>query len=66
MTTKIWTKPQTQKLIRALRKEGYTVSKSPSGAYACYIFGNRVFTALPGSCGTYLVTYDDRLIQEAA
>ena len=60
MTSKIWTKPQTQGFIRRLRAAGYTVTKTLTGKYSCIVDGKEVFGALPG-VGTYLVRYDERI-----
>ena len=36
MTTKVWTKKVTQKVIKDLRKGGYKVRKEDFGAFATY------------------------------
>lgn len=59
MTSRIWTKKQTQATIKSLRAAGYTVLKSDSG-YTCEIDGLQVFCAMIGSHG-YLVRYNAEL-----
>lgn len=61
MTSRIWTKPQTQEAIKALRNAGLTVDKVGSG-YECKVNNNTVFKAMVGSRG-YLVRYDQNLFQ---
>lgn len=60
MTTKIWTKPQTQGFIKRLRAAGYNVTKTSTGKYSSIVDGKEVFAALPG-VGTYLVRFDERV-----
>jgi hypothetical protein len=62
--TKVFSKQQTQQVIRDMRKAGYTVEKDARGAYTCEFEGDKVFTALPGHRG-YLVTYSDKLLTAA-
>jgi hypothetical protein len=64
MTTKIWTKPQTQVSIKQLRGAGYTVNKTPQGYEARDAEGKVVFRALNGSRG-YIVTHDEGLFHYA-
>jgi hypothetical protein len=59
MTTRIWTKPQTQETIKALRSAGYTVTKN-NGKYETIINGITIFRAMVGS-NSYLVTYKEDL-----
>lgn len=59
MTTRIWTKKQTQETIKALRAAGYDVIKS-GGTYECVIDGRVIFRAMIGT-GSYLITYADGL-----
>ena len=67
MTTRIWTKTETQTTIRALRHAGYHVRK-----HYGYIYmtdekdadGQCVFTAMLGRRG-YLVRYNPDLFQAA-
>lgn len=67
MTTKLFTKPQLQQVLRDLRKAGYTVTLE-NGKYEVFIDGGvndtPVLVALNGSRG-YLVRYDARLLTEA-
>lgn len=65
MTTKLFTKPQTQQVIKDLRSAGYEVTKDKFGKYDCQTdSGKKLFVAMPGSRG-YLVRYDSQLLQEA-
>lgn len=71
MTVKIWSKPVTQKIIRALRKEGYTVHKG-NGMYTVLDEdtggtwkgndGKPIFRAM-NMGSSYMVTYDPYLFQ---
>lgn len=61
MTTKIWTKPQTQAAIRALRAAGYKEQKLDAGYVVRTPNPEReVFRAMRGIRG-YLVRYQDGL-----
>lgn len=53
MVSKIWTKPQTQQTIKALRNAGCIVTKLDAG-YECYIKNELVFKAMIGSRGYLL------------
>lgn len=55
MTSRIWTKTQTQSTIKALRGAGYTVAKLGAG-YECIANNELIFKAMIGSNG-YLVRY---------
>ena len=59
MKTKIWSKSQTQSVIKALRNAGLTVNKTHSG-YESSVGKTVVFRALIGSQG-YLVSHDENL-----
>jgi phosphopantothenoylcysteine synthetase/decarboxylase len=63
MTTRIWTKPQTQETLKALRQYGYTVNKTPQGYSVTNPKDNDniVMTCLNGH-RNYLVTYTEGLI----
>lgn len=65
--TQLFSKSQTQRVLRDLRREGYTVKKE-GGIYNVYISNlpgdRRVFTAMPGTRG-YLVRYDPALLTPA-
>ncbi len=63
MTTKLFSKKQTQQVVKDLRHAGYNVKRIPSG-YACVFEKEVIFKAMIGSRG-YLVRYNDRLLQEA-
>lgn len=60
MTSRIWTKPQTQGFMKRLRAAGYVITKSHTGKYSAIVDGKEVFAALPG-VGTYLVRFDERI-----
>lgn len=69
MTSKVWSKKQTQKTIRALRNAGYDVVKQSDGHYKCDIKNDKgktvhIFTALIGHNG-YLVRYHPDLFSES-
>lgn len=64
MTTKLFSKPQTQQVIKNLRRSGYIVEKTPSGIYECKLFNELLFAAMPGTRG-YLVRYDPQLLTAA-
>ena len=64
MTTRMWTKPRTQELIKELRHAGWTIEKR-NGIYKIinnetddpWVMDNKpLFTAMPGTRG-YLVRY---------
>lgn len=59
MTSRVWSKPVTQDIIKQLRNAGLVVDKLSSG-YECKINGHLVFKAMIGSQG-YLVRYDEKL-----
>ena len=59
MTSRIWTKAQTQSTIKAMRDAGYTVNKINSG-YECIINGETILKAMIGNNG-YLVRYANDL-----
>lgn len=69
MTTRVWTKNETQGTIKALRKEGYVVEKKSEGHYICMfeIDGKlqNIFEALAnyGHVTGYLVRYNSRLFR---
>lgn len=66
MTTKIFSKPQLQQVLRDLRKAGYTVIKG-HGMYKVFVYeesGDAVLEAMPGTRG-YLVRYEPQLFTEA-
>ena len=69
MTTRIWTKPETQSTIKQLRQAGYNVGKV-SGMYKVLHDngdvwndddGVALFTAMPGN-GSYLVKFSPELM----
>jgi hypothetical protein len=62
MTTRIWTKQQTQQTIKALRNAGYEVTKR-NGTYETILDDVSIFRAMVGT-NSYLVTYNDRLFNE--
>lgn len=59
MAVKLWTKKQTQEIIKALRAAGLPVVKTES-KYEVNIDGKTIFRAMQGTRG-YLVTYIDDL-----
>ena len=59
MTTRIWTKQQTQQTIKALRNAGYEVTKT-NGIYKSILDGETIFTAMVGY-RNYLVTFKPEL-----
>lgn len=56
MTVRIWTKPQTQAALRALKVAGMAVNKTPGGYVVRLSTGREVFKAMQGTRG-YLVRY---------
>lgn len=67
----MWTKKETQKTIRALRKAGYTIQKIDGIYKITYVEYNSkpwtiddkpLFSAMPGM-GGYLVKYHDSLFE---
>lgn len=62
MTTRIWTKKQTQQTIRDLRTAGYDVQKKRDG-YICNLGDLFIFQAMNGTNG-YLVRYHEGLFSE--
>ena len=60
MTTRIWTKPQTQQTLKALRAHGYKVAKLDAGYVAHDLQGLEVFKAMQGMNG-YLVKFENEL-----
>lgn len=72
MTTRIWTKKETQRVIKALREAGYHVPRKAKGAYRSlekYVTEKgterHVFIALDHGTG-YLVTFHPDLFQGEA
>lgn len=63
MTSRVWTKKQTQATIKDFRNNGYTVVRRSEGWYQCHVDGVLVFNALIGSNGTYLVRYETELFE---
>lgn len=63
MTTKLFTKPQLQEVVKGLRAAGYTVTKTSNG-YEVMFDGTLIFKAMIGS-RAYLVRYDPALLTEA-
>lgn len=65
--SQIFSKKQTQRVLKDLKHEGYTVKKE-SGMYSVYVSNllgdKRVFVAMPGTRG-YLVRYDEELLTPA-
>ena len=59
MTSRIWTKTQTQSTLKSLREAGYNVVKIDSG-YSLTVNDEILFKAMLGSDG-YLVRYNDNL-----
>lgn len=59
MATKLWSKPDTQRCITALRAQGIVVEKL-NGGYEAILAGKEVFKAMQGTRG-YLVRYTDDL-----
>lgn len=66
MAVKVWTKPETQKALRALRQAGFHVTRDKLGAYAASPTEGaaQCFRALPGMRG-YLIRHDDELFTYA-
>lgn len=65
MAVKIFSKPQTQQVVKDLRAAGYPVKKISDGHYRLALKnGDTLFEALIGSRG-YLVRYDERLLTAA-
>jgi hypothetical protein len=66
--TQLFSKKQTQRVIRDLKHEGYTVKKDSGGLYNVYVSNlpgdKRVLVAMPGTRG-YLVRYDEELLTPA-
>jgi len=62
MTTRIWTKPQTQAALRALRVAKYNVHKHNNAYAVSDDEGVIVFRAMGGTRG-YLVTHRDGLFE---
>lgn len=63
MVTKVFSKPQTQQVIKDMRSAGYTVDKL-DGGYECKLYGNLIFKAMIGNRG-YLIRYDAQLLTAA-
>lgn len=69
MTTRIWTKKETQSTIKKLREAGYIVSKTSlgyqiiddSGDVWVHQDGKKLFIAMPNN-RNYLVTYHKDLM----
>jgi hypothetical protein len=66
MVSTVFSKPQTQQVIKDLRAAGYNVNQKSQGFYECHLDGNLIFAAMVGNRG-YLVRYDAKLLtpQEA-
>ena len=78
MISRLIAKPDTQKMIKALRASGLTVNRDKSGAYTCEMLQHqtkngkrtgetrtiKLFAALPGSRG-YLVRMRSDLFEAA-
>jgi hypothetical protein len=62
MTTRLWTKMQTQQTVKALRQAGYVVNRT-NDMYKCELDGENVFTAMLGYKG-YMVRYNPKLFGE--
>lgn len=63
MTTKLWTKKETQSVLKTLRREGYQVEKISYG-YKVYDGGNDiVLEAMTGHRG-YLIRYEEGFFAE--
>ena len=62
MPTKILSKPETQKMIKALRNAGLTVKKIVGGYRCVNKCEKQIFRAMEGSRG-YLVNYVDGLFE---
>ena len=56
MTSRVWTKPETQAALSALRRAGLKPKKHESGMYTVEYKGKEIFVALPGRT-TYLVRH---------
>tara|TARA_R100001086_G_scaffold247572_1_gene182179 strand:+ start:881 stop:1117 length:237 start_codon:yes stop_codon:yes gene_type:complete len=70
MTIRIWTKPETQETIKALRVAGYTIPPKKNGWYQTdekYLDNSgkkrSYFTAMEG-ISTYMVNYHPELLKE--
>ena len=63
MTSRIWTKKQTQATIKDFRANGYEVNKVSEGFYECKEDGMLLFSALVGSGSTYMVRYESELFE---
>jgi hypothetical protein len=61
MTTRMWTKRETQAVLKELRTM-YTVHKLPSGYSVTDDQGSEVLRAMTGYRG-YLIRYDDGLFE---
>lgn len=59
MTTRVWTKKQTQEVIKVLRDAGLPVVKA-NNKYETIVDGKTLFRAMLGT-NSYLVTYVDNL-----
>ena len=64
MTPRIWTKPQTQAALRALRAAGFHETKTGNGYIVTNDTGLTVFRAMTGSRG-YLVRHAEGLFAYA-
>jgi hypothetical protein len=66
MPARVWTKPQTQQTLTALRRAGYKVTKDGYGGLGYKVMTGdgpddiEVLRALPGSNG-YLINYKEGL-----
>lgn len=63
--TQLFSKKQTQRVLKDLKHEGYTVKKDGRGMYEVFLSNlpgdKRVLVAMPGSRG-YLVRYENELL----
>lgn len=59
MISRLWSKSHTQSAIKALRVEGFVVTKIDEG-YECFIDGNLIFRAMLSNT-SYLVRYNENL-----
>ena len=63
MTSRIWTKKQTQSTIKDFRANGYQVEKKDVGHYECREDGVLLFAALNGGGSKYMVRYESELFK---
>lgn len=62
MVSRIWTKPETQAALRALKAAGFPATKKPSGYEVIDSEGRCVFRAMVGVRG-YLVRHEEGLFE---